>query len=97
MNKPIYTIFAVRDNKIKHTQQLSVKPTAADLHKVRTDFATQSIWIRESQEGVRLHKWERVTFIYSVDGQHLKKAKVFKSEAAELPKILQMLVLIGAA
>lgn len=97
MNKPIYTIFAVRDNQIKHTQKLTDAPTASELQKVRTDFATQSIWIRKSREGVNEHKWDRVTFIYSIDGQHLKKAKVFSAEATELPKILQMLVLLGAA
>lgn len=92
------TVFVVKNNELVHQEEIDTAGRKKVLGALYRKYGTNRLFIRSVNTwgGDRI-KWSRVEFVWNSGCTEIKHANMFFLPVKELPPILQMMVLVGAA
>lgn len=91
------TVFVVKNDVVVHQEDVDLSNRKKQLGALYRKYGTNRLFIKNREYGGVRTYWERVEFVWNQRCTEIKSAKMFFVRVTELPKVIQMMQLVGAA
>lgn len=93
MNK----VFVLKNDVVVHSEVLQKKDRKKQLGSLYRKYGTNRLFTYGLADGATKPTWHRVEFVWNSSCTDIKRAHMYFLTVKDLPKVLQMMVLVGAA
>jgi actin-related protein len=91
-------VFVVKNDAVVHREEIELaSQRKAQLGALYRKYGTNRLFLRSFHSSGQKVKWERVEFVWNSSCTEIKHANMFFLPVKELPPVLQMMQLVGAA
>lgn len=91
------TVYVVKNDVVVHQEKIELASQRKTLlGALYRKYGTNRLFLKTEQRDGYKPYWERVEFIWNSRCTEIKHARMYLTNARDLPKVLQMMELVGA-
>ncbi|AUV61865.1 hypothetical protein HWB52_gp50 [Pseudomonas phage Littlefix] len=97
MGETMAVVFVVKNDAVVHREEIDLANRKKLLGALYRKYGTNRLFIRGVNSSGDRTKWARVEFVWNSGCTEIKHAHMYFLPVKELPPVLQMMQLVGAA